>query len=57
MQDGLGALQDEVTFAKLVAEVLGEEAERPAGASVDREAALRKAVKASAAIEKAKPFW
>ena len=32
MQDGLGALQDEVTFAKLVADVMGEaEAKRPAG--------------------------
>jgi triphosphatase len=59
MQDGLGALQDEVTFSKLVADVMGEaEAKQPGKASpADRTAALGKAAKALAAIGKTKPFW
>ena len=58
MQDGLGALQDEVNFAKLAAEVLGKDATPPTGsAPVDRAAEMRKAVKASAELARAQPFW
>jgi inorganic triphosphatase YgiF len=58
MQDELGALQDEVTFAKLVSEVSGEaESGEVAPSPADHAIHLRKAVKAAAAIGKAKPFW
>ena len=59
VQKGLGLLQDEVTFRRLLTELVGEaEAERLSATSdVDRKSALRKAVKAMAKLAKAKPFW
>ncbi len=59
VQKALGLLQDEVTFLRLLTELVGEaEAERLAAASpIDRKAELRKAVKARAKLAKAKPFW
>jgi triphosphatase len=59
VQKGLGLLQDEVTFRRLLGELVGEtEAERLAATShVDRKAELRKAVRAMAELRQAKPFW
>lgn len=59
VQKHLGLLQDEVTFQRLLGELVGAaEAERLAAVShVDRKLELRKAVRAMAKLGQAEPFW
>jgi inorganic triphosphatase YgiF len=59
IQKGLGLLQDEVTFRRLLAELVGEaESKRLAATSpVDSQVELQKAVKAVAKLSEAARFW